>query len=495
MRSPRTQLLSVQRLSAVVALSLLGTLAATNPGAAAAPASSAAQSYIVEFRPGEDPAAAAATTGGEVKRTFKKALNGAVVSLTPQEAEALKRDPRVKRIELDGEVRAADIQLSPPWGLDRSDQRTRALDASFTYPTTGGSGVTAYVVDTGITASHVDFAGRIDPGFTAITDGLGTSDCNGHGTHVSATLAGSTYGVAKRARITPVRVLDCTSTGAWSGVIAGLDWIVANHPAGAPAVANMSLSGGAIATVDTAVRNVIADGVTVVVAAGNNGLDACGYSPARVADAITVAATNNLDTRPTWSNYGSCVDLFAPGDSITSAWHTSSTAANSISGTSMAAPHVAGAVALQLGANAALTPAAMTTAILGNATLGCLAGPGAGSPNRLLYIGSAPQPTSCTSTSGTAPSAPTEVTASAGRKSATVSWTKGSDGGLALTSQQVNVYRSGALARSVVVSATATSVSITSLAAGSSYTFRVSATNAAGTSPLSASSNTVVPLK
>ncbi|MCA1734162.1 MAG: S8 family peptidase, partial [Acidobacteria bacterium] len=247
-----------------------------------------------------------------------------------------------------------------------------------------GSSVKAYVIDTGIRSSHSDFGGRVISGYTAISDGRGTTDCNGHGTHVAGTVGGSKYGVAKSVTLVPVRVLDCNGSGTNSGVIAGIDWVTSNHGAGQPAVANMSLGGGASSALDTAVKNSIADGVTYVVASGNSNADACNYSPARVPEAITVNSSTSSDARSSFSNWGSCTDIFAPGSSITSAWYTSDTATNTISGTSMASPHVAGVAALYLQGNTSASPSTVWGAIRDSASANKISGVN-GSPNLLVY--------------------------------------------------------------------------------------------------------------
>ncbi|BAS10899.1 extracellular serine proteinase [Arthrobacter sp. Hiyo4] len=266
------------------------------------------------------------------------------------------------------------------------------LSGSYTW-TAAGAGVNAYVVDTGVLASHSEFAGRVAAGWTAVADGRGSGDCNGHGTHVAGTVAGTTYGVAKAATIVPVRVLDCTGSGFNSDVVAGLDWIAANHAAGTPAVVNMSLGGVASAAVDSALQGVINDGVAAVVAAGNSAADACGSSPARLPAAVTVAASDSADRQASFSNFGSCVDLYAPGVGIVSASYTSNTATASMSGTSMASPHTAGAAALLLSQNPALTPAQVAASLTSNATAGAITGIGTGTPNRLLYAAAtAPAP-------------------------------------------------------------------------------------------------------
>ena len=318
----------------------------------------------------------------QLRHVYQHALKGFAVAMSPQQAERLAKDPRVAYVEEDGVVQAIATQNNPTWGLDRIDQRNLPLSNSYTYNTTA-SNVRAYIIDTGILASHNEFGGRAYSGYTAINDGRGSTDCNGHGTHVAGTVGGATYGVAKGVQLYAVRVLDCNGSGTNSGVIAGVDWVTANHVK--PAVANMSLGGGASSALDTAVNNSINAGVFYAVAAGNDNRNACDYSPARVAAAMTVGSTTSSDARSSFSNYGTCVNIFAPGSSITSAWHTSNTATNTISGTSMASPHVAGVAALYLANNTSASPSAVFNAIINNATTGVLTGIGTGSPNRLLY--------------------------------------------------------------------------------------------------------------
>src|SRR3712207_561636 len=280
---------------------------------------------------------------GQLKQVFRHALNGFTAELTPEAAEALANDPRVESVEEDGVVSASATQSNPPWGLDRIDQRDRPLNAQYNYTPTG-AGVHAYVIDTGIRASHSQFGGRANGnGYTSISDGNGTNDCNGHGTHVAGTIGGSTYGVAKGVTLHPVRVLDCQGNGTDSTVIAGVDWVAANRQL--PAVANMSLGGGASTALDNSIQSLINSGVTTVVAAGNENQNACNVSPARVAAAVTVGSTTSTDARSSFSNWGTCVDIFAPGSSILSSWWTSDTATATIDGTSMASPHVAGVAA------------------------------------------------------------------------------------------------------------------------------------------------------
>jgi subtilisin family serine protease len=325
----------------------------------------------------------AARYGGKLKHVYKNALNGFTAEMTEAQAEALRQDFRVKFVEEDGAVHATTTQNGATWGLDRIDQRDRPLNGTYTYTPTG-AGVHAYIIDTGIRTTHTQFAGRASVAFDSVGDGQNGNDCNGHGTHVAGTVGGSTYGVAKGVTLHAVRVLDCNGNGTDSMVIAGVDWVTANRIT--PAVANVSIGGGASTALDTAVQNSIAAGVTYTIAAGNDyGIDACTESPGRVAAALTVGSSNSVDAKSDFSNIGTCVDLFAPGSSITSAWYTSNTATNTISGTSMAAPHVAGVAALYLQNNTAASPATVANQIVTTATTNRLTGIGTGSPNRLLY--------------------------------------------------------------------------------------------------------------
>jgi Subtilisin-like serine proteases len=324
--------------------------------------------------------------GGRVLQSYDSALKGFAIYL-PDTAgtafiEAMKKNPQVLSVENDTVVNIdATTQSNPDWGLDRIDQKALPLNSTYSYSQTG-SGTTAYIVDTGILSTHQEFSGRVLNGYTAISDGNGTTDCNGHGTHVAGTVGGTTYGVAKSVRLVPVRILGCDGSGASSNVIAGLDWILKNGSK--PAVVNMSLGGAASSSLDSAVENLYNNGYVMVVAAGNSNTDACTSSPARTSNAITVAATDNSDTRASYSNYGSCVDIFAPGSQINSSWIGSNTATKVLNGTSMATPHVAGVVAEMLQSTPTATPQTISTNLLNQATSNVVKNP-SGSPNRLLY--------------------------------------------------------------------------------------------------------------
>ncbi|MEE1741732.1 S8 family peptidase [Streptomyces sp. BE147] len=324
--------------------------------------------------------------GAEIKKTYRSALNGYAVEASAAEARKLAADPAVASVVQNRTFTVSGTQPSPPsWGLDRIDQKNLPLNQSYTYPDKAGEGVTAYIIDTGVRISHSDFGGRASNGYDAIDNDNTAQDGHGHGTHVAGTVAGSSYGVAKKAKIVGVRVLDNSGSGTTAQVVAGIDWVTAN--AVKPAVANMSLGGGADSALDTAVRNSIASGITYAVAAGNESTDASTKSPARVGEAITVGSTTSTDARSSFSNYGSIVDIFAPGSSITSSWNTSDSATNTISGTSMASPHVAGAAALYLADHPGSTPAQVSAGLVAAATTGVVTNPGTGSPNRLLYVG------------------------------------------------------------------------------------------------------------
>jgi subtilisin family serine protease len=358
--------------------------------AASSNAPSVAGRFIVTLRERTSPAAVAREHGVRPDYVYTHALTGFAGRISDAARAGLLRDNRVVRVEPDGIatiVTTVTTQPGATWGLDRVDQRTLPLSTSYSYSRTG-AGVTAYIIDTGIRFAHGEFGGRAASGYDAV-DGGSADDCNGHGTHVAGTVGGATYGVAKSVSLVAVRVLDCSGSGSWSGVIAGIDWVVGNHQAGNPAVSNMSLGGGASSSVDDAVRRMIADGVASAVAAGNGNRggraqNACNYSPARVAEAMTIGATDRTDTKPSWSNYGSCVDWFAPGVGITSSWYTSNTATNTISGTSMATPHTAGVAALYLQGNPGASPQTVRDALFENASVNAVK-KSATTNNRLLF--------------------------------------------------------------------------------------------------------------
>ncbi len=325
----------------------------------------------------------AANYGGVITNIYDHALNGYSAQMSEDQAIRLSHDPRVRFVEEDSVMEANVTQTNPPsWGLDRIDETDLPLGGSYSYTTTG-SGVNVYIIDTGIRRTHTQFGGRAFVGFDAIGDGQNTNDCNGHGTHVAGTVGGSTTGVAKAVRLFAVRVLNCSGSGTNSGVIAGVNWVTSNRIL--PAVANMSLGGGVSSALDTAVRNSIASGVTYAVAAGNSNTDASTSSPARVGEAITVGSSTINDARSSFSNFGSVVDIFAPGSSIVSAWRTSDTALATLSGTSMASPHVAGVAARVLQSSPSASPATVRNTIVNAATLNRLSGIPSGTANRLLF--------------------------------------------------------------------------------------------------------------
>lgn len=373
-----------------VAVALLAAPAAVGPAAAVpaapSPRPAVAQRYLVST------SSTAAThrlaelvgqAGGRVTHRYRDVLVGFSASLTPDQVRRLRADARVRSVVPDAVLHATDVQSDPTWGLDRIDQRSATRDHSYTYDS-DGSGVNVFVVDTGVRLSHHQLAGRARSGYDFVGDDPTATDCAGHGTHVAGTVAGSTYGVAKKAKIVSVRVLGCSGSGWTSDIVAGLDWVVSHKPSG-PSVVNMSLGGDPDAAIDHAVRRTIAAGIPVVVAAGNDGTDACRSSPARVPAALTVAATDSRDVRAGWSNRGSCVDLFAPGVGVRSASNASDTATEVLSGTSMAAPHVTGAVARYLDTHRDATPGQVTTALKAASTTGKVQH-AAGSPDRLLYV-------------------------------------------------------------------------------------------------------------
>ncbi len=349
---------------------------------AGAPVLSAAEgrgidgSYIVVLKEGENARSVAAIQGVNPKFVYTSAVNGFAADLNEGQLNALRHNPAVEYVEEDQVGSITATQSSATWGIDRIDQRSRPLSTTYSYTSTA-SNVRAYVIDTGIQASHSQFGGRAQQLY-------GAADCNGHGTHVAGTIGSSTYGVAKGIMIRGVRVLDCSGNGSYSAIIAGVDWVRANHIK--PAVANMSLGGGLSSTLNTAVTNLLNAGVFVALAAGNESQNACNVSPAAVGAALTVAASTSTDARASYSNYGSCVDLYAPGSAIRSTWINSGT--RTIDGTSMASPHAAGVAALYKATYGDASQATINSWIINNSTTNVISGNVTGTPNRLLFKGS-----------------------------------------------------------------------------------------------------------
>ncbi|HVK24280.1 MAG TPA: proprotein convertase P-domain-containing protein [Actinokineospora sp.] len=380
-------------LGTVAAAALLSVIGLATPAFAEAQVRTVAEavpdSYVVVLNDSASPRSASARTaadltgkyGGTVTVSWQHALNGFAAKMSDAQARKLAADPKVAYVQQDQVLRINDVQPNPPsWGLDRIDQRDLPLDQSYTYDTSA-SNVRAYILDTGIRITHSTFGGRATWGTNTVD--TNNTDCHGHGTHVAGTVGGSQYGVAKGVALVAVKVLNCSGSGTTAGVVNGVDWVTQN--AVKPAVANMSLGGGADAALDTAVRNSIASGVTYGLASGNSNANACNSSPSRVLEGITVNATDINDARASFSNFGTCTDIFAPGVNITSSWMTNDTATNTISGTSMATPHVVGAAALWLATHPNDLPPAVATAMYNNSTPNKVTNPGTGSPNRLLY--------------------------------------------------------------------------------------------------------------
>lgn len=455
-------------------------------------------SYIVVFKDEVDVAEIDGESermcgGGKAnkERTFKHAVKGFSGRMSDASIEEFRRNPKVKYIEQNQVVQLVATQTGATWGLDRIDQANLPLSTTYTY-NTNGSTVTAYIFDTGVRSDHTEFGGRVTGGFSAISAEPTPEDGNGHGTHVAGTVGGSTYGVAKSVTIVPVKVLGAAGSGTNAGVVAGLDWAIAHHTAGVPAVGNMSLGGGISAATDDAVRRCVADGIVMAVAAGNSNLDASTASPARVREAITVGSTTSTDAKSSFSNYGSIVDIHAPGSSITSAWITSSTALNTISGTSMATPHVAGAAALYLEYLPGSTPAQVETALKQFSAVGRITGLPSGTVNNLLQINFGTVP------SLPAPSVPVLSSPANAATNQTLAPTLTWAAATAATSYNLEYSTSSTFASNVITitGIATTSRAISGLANSTTYYWRVSASNSTGTSAYSAqrSFTTAAPL-
>ena len=420
--------------------------------------------------------------GASVSYRYKSALKGFAGRLSAAAVEALRKDPRIAYIEQDQTMSInTTTQLGATWGIDRIDQRTLPLSNTYVYDA-DGTGVTVYIIDTGINFTHSEYNGRAFTGIDEVTPGGTAADCNGHGSHVSGTVGGTIYGVAKKVKLVAVRVLDCSGSGSTSGVVAGIDWVTAqkNASPSVPSAANMSLGGGFSATLNQAVERSVAARVVYAIAAGNSNADACGFSPASAPNAITVGATDINDGFASFSNFGSCVDINAPGVNITSAWIGGNTATNTISGTSMATPHVAGTIALYLQVNPTATAGQVDAALKANASTTSVP---SGTTNKFIYMGfisAGPPPPP--------PAAPTLVSPADAATGVTVpaalSWNASSGA----SSYTVQVSTSSAFTTLAYSASgiTGTSTNATGLAASTVYYWRVNATNAGGTSAFSA---------
>jgi hypothetical protein len=504
--SPRKGGRAIRRLVLPGAVALLAaacseTPPATAPARAPSPTFSVGAAsgiipgqYIVVLRePAGDVAAVArsllARHGGALRRTYTRALRGFSAQMSAEAAAAVAAEPRVAYVEPNQVARAITEQADATWGLDRVDQRDLPLSTTYVYNVTG-AGVTAYIIDTGIRITHQEFGGRASIGTDEVWDGFNGDDCHGHGTHVAGTVGGATYGVAKAVALIAVRVLDCDGSGTYEGVIAGVDWVTAHHQDGQPAVANMSLAGGFSQALNEAVANSVADGITYAVAAANDYWDACQYSPASEPSAITVGATDATDTEADFSNRGSCVDIWAPGVAITSAWNWSDDATETISGTSMAAPHVAGAAALYLETNIAATAADVDAALTQNATTGKITwnDPFGDKPpappaeeDYLLYTGfitGGPLPPP--------PAAPASLAAAAASHSQIdLTWTDNADNENGFKIDRCQGAGCTNFAHIASVGANSTAYSNTGLSASTTYRYRVRAYNGGGNSQYS----------
>ncbi|MEV0713427.1 S8 family serine peptidase [Asanoa sp. NPDC050611] len=494
--------MKLPRKSILVGVAALTAFAFAAPAAAAEPSgtvlsaggeTAVADSYIVVFKDSAVARSAvdgSATTlagrhGGKVVRTYRTALRGFELRATAAQAARIAAHPNVAYVEQNHTVHALGTQTNPPsWGLDRIDQRNLPLNQSYTYPNTAPN-VHAYIVDTGIRTTHQDFGGRATSGFDAV-DGGAADDCNGHGTHVAGTVGGNAYGVAKGVQLVAVRVLNCQGSGTNAQVIGGIDWVTAN--AIKPAVANMSLGGGANTAIDNAVNNAINSGVTFAIAAGNGNIlgqrqNACNYSPARVPNAITVGATQNNDAAASFSNFGTCVDILGPGVNITSAWYSSNTATNTISGTSMATPHVAGVAALVLSANPGWSNQQVRDYLVNNATPNVVTNPGTGTPNRLLFVVNDGTPPANDFAVSVSPASGSVTAGSAATASVSTSTTSGSAQSVSLTASGLPSGATASFSPATVTSGGSSTMTISTSASTPSGTYAVSVngTGASGT--------------
>lgn len=426
-----------------VTFAIFGILFGGTQIAHAGTTSTGTERYILSFSNDDDVQGESnglRNKGIKIHQTYTQGFKGVVGDFTTAQINDLKKNPKFLFAEKDSPVYAtaitdpATVQSAATWGLDRIDQRSLPLSNSYSY-TSNGQGVTAYVIDTGILASHEEFTGRVAVGNTQISDGNGTTDCNGHGTHVAGTIGGRNYGVAKGVTLVPVRVLDCSGSGFTSGVIAGINWVISNHVSG-PAVANISLGGGLSTALNNAVQALIADGIVVAVAAGNDNRNACSYSPASAPNAITVGATGSTDARASFSNFGTCLDIFAPGVGITSSVIASNVATDVYSGTSMATPHVAGAAALLLKVNPTATPLEIRNALVNSSTCGAVTSSGTGSPNKLLATSTAGASVVCS-----APAAPsTPIVTSPRSRTLSIGVSTTNNGGVAIQSFTIKIW-------------------------------------------------------
>ena len=491
------------------------------------------KTYIVRFRDATDDGTAETEVRGKsgtFARRLSRVFNGAVVNMTPSKLAELKLSRNVLWAE-ENKVVTRQTTVSPTgsWGLDRTDQRALPLDSSYTY-NSDGAGVDIYVVDTGVSMTHTQFTGRLRAGFDAL--GGDTNDCHGHGTHVAGTAAGSTLGIAPRATVVPVRVLDCNGAGNVAGVVVGIDWAIADHES-RPAVMNLSLGGTQSVTLDSAITRARGDGIVVVGAAGNSSTEACATSPASAtADALIVGASTSNDARASFSNHGPCLDLFAPGENIVSAGIASPTATSASSGTSMAAPHVTGLVARLLSTSPNLSVTDAMSRIVATATASAISNAGPQSPTLLAYGNPAATNAPATTTPGTttvpgatpapgAPATPTPTQAPTapgadttdpapttpavpvrtglpvaipGARSAWLEWTEAPESTLPVTAHIVRVHSGTTLVKTVRVGAAAAHL-VTGLSPGTKYHFTVANENGAGVSEFSPRSNTITPLR